>query len=655
MSRQGRKAGAVFKKIAYTAVISLFVAVALVAPSDLSLISSANAADMTKFNAGEIISDNNFYTHGVMSVAQIQTFLNTQGADCEKNGSIVCMKDFTLKTVAYPSEAGLCSAIAGGKTMTAAQYISTVSAACNISERVILVILQKEQGSITTTKPTDWMYRAAMGYACPDDGTCDKAESGFVHQVYKGARAFKVYKLYPDYYNWFKVGTNNNIQYSPEASCGTKKVLIKNSATAGLYFYTPFTPNAAALKTSHGLGDACSAYGNRNFYSYFAEWFGNPVGKVFAVTGEIKDRWEQMGAEASYLGWPTANQTCDARGCGQPFTGGAIFHVDALGKTFVNSGIIRKKYLEIGGRDNYIGYPTSDIACTTQLCEQSYDGGIIFYMKSDNLVFVNTESLPKISTKKPFKDLGGLVAVRKTAINWLFQHGVTIGSNPEGTKYSPKNPVNRGAMADFLFKFALQQKTTLAVPKITDISKLTVSRQHSIKWLASTKITLPTANKYQPANPVNRGAMAEFMYKLAGAPGALDTNPNSKNNHVDPKTVTQQEKQYKNDKKLMALKKTNPNRYYDILWLAKNGITKGVKKDGKLYYNPSDAVNRGAMAEFLQRLYEVIQKFPKPAPSPTPKPVPSSSPSPSIAPTPSFSPTTTPSPEPTESTTPESE
>jgi hypothetical protein len=158
-------------------------------------------------------------------------------------------------------------------------------------------------------------------------------------------------------------------------------------------------------------------------------------------------------------------------------------------------------------------------------------------------------------------------------------------------------------MAQFLYKLAGQTKTINSVPKIADIAKgINKDRQSAIKWLASKKITIPdTKNKYNPGNTVNRGAMAEFMYKLAGHPGTVDFGSDT-NDHVDPKIVAAQEKILKGDKKLVAFKKSNPNRYYDILWLAKMNIT--VPDNGK--YNPGNAVNRGAMAQFMHKLYYVM-------------------------------------------------
>ena len=89
----------------------------------------------------------------------------------------------------------------------------------------------------------------------------------------------------------------NNILYSPNAACGTKSVNIRNNATRVLYIYTPYTPNAAALANLYGLGDSCSAYGNRNFWDYYSDWFGSPTG--YEVLGDMGARWRAIGSGAS--------------------------------------------------------------------------------------------------------------------------------------------------------------------------------------------------------------------------------------------------------------------------------------------------------------------------------------------------------------------
>jgi hypothetical protein len=156
-------------------------------------------------------------------------------------------------------------------------------------------------------------------------------------------------------------------------------------------------------------------------------------------------------------------------------------------------------------------------------------------------------------------------------------------------------------MAEFLYKLDGAVEIVDSVPTISDISKLNASRKASIKWLASEGITIPSASKFNPSSAVNRGAMAEFMYKLAGHPGTT-TAGSAQNDHVSPSSVAAQDRALKNDNALQALKKSNPNRYYDVLWLYKMNIT--VPTDGK--YNPANAVNRGSMAQFMHKLYYLI-------------------------------------------------
>jgi hypothetical protein len=78
----------------------------------------------------------------------------------------------------------------------------------------------------------------------------------------------------PTWYTPYIVGTNF-IRYNPNAACGGTNVTIANRSTQALYNYTPYQPNQAALNAGYGNGDSCSAYGNRNFYLYFTDWFGS--------------------------------------------------------------------------------------------------------------------------------------------------------------------------------------------------------------------------------------------------------------------------------------------------------------------------------------------------------------------------------------------
>jgi len=240
---------------------------------------SAEAAVGSDFDPGFIISDGNFYDGNALTGAQIQSFLVQRGsASCT---GATCLKNVRISSAARPAD-GVCRAYAGGQQLRFADVLSRVSAACGINPKVLLVTLEKEQSLVTTsTDPTRARLDRALGYGCPDTAPCDPAFLGLDRQVYSAARQFKNYSVASDFFTWFPVGRAVSISYQANApQCGSSRVVIQNAATAALYYYTPYQPNAAALRNLYGSGDGCSAYGNRNFWRLFSDWFGSPVGDV---------------------------------------------------------------------------------------------------------------------------------------------------------------------------------------------------------------------------------------------------------------------------------------------------------------------------------------------------------------------------------------
>lgn len=259
---------------------------ALAPQSSAPTLDTASAADLSQFNPGMIISDAVFYNAGAMSAAQVQSFLVTKGASCNPSAGNTCLKDYTQATTTRSADA-YCAAYQGVADETAAQIIAKVAAACGINPQVLIVTLQKEQGLITsTTGKSAATYQKALGFGCPDTAPCDAQYYGFGNQVYLAARQFKVYAANPTRYA-HRAGMTNNVRFHPNSACGTSAVYIQNQATASLYNYTPYQPNAAALAAGYGTGDSCSSYGNRNFWNYFTDWFGavnqTPVGALDSV------------------------------------------------------------------------------------------------------------------------------------------------------------------------------------------------------------------------------------------------------------------------------------------------------------------------------------------------------------------------------------
>jgi LysM repeat protein len=228
------------------------------------------------FDPGNLISDAEFFKSGSMSVDQIQAFLNDKVPTCREG--YVCMKDYTEATFSR-DQTVLCQAYEGGANETAAQILFKVSSACGVSVEALLVLIQKEMSLVTHTWPSKWRFDKATGYACPDTAPCDTQFFGFYNQVYNAAKQFKRYANPPGtsrFFTWFPVGQTSPVRLHPNASCGTTPINIKNQATAGLYYYTPYTPNSPAMVNITSTGDGCSAYGNRNFWRIYNFWFKKP-------------------------------------------------------------------------------------------------------------------------------------------------------------------------------------------------------------------------------------------------------------------------------------------------------------------------------------------------------------------------------------------
>ncbi len=268
----------------------------------------AAAADLSQFNPGLIITDANFTDHASMSTADVQAFLDQRAPRCVPGADgTPCLRTATFDTTTRTPDDRCPGGYVGASGESAAQVITKVAQGCGISPRVLLVTLQKEQSLVTATGSQLYAsrYQKAMGFACPDTAPCDVRYYGFQNQLYQAAWQFRNYALNPGRYA-HRAGVVNNVRFHPRAECGSSPVLIQNQATAGLYNYTPYQPNAAALT---GSGDSCSSYGNRNFWNFYTDWFGrpdgrDPIGVVDSVTA--------TNAGVTVTGWtldPDSNES----------------------------------------------------------------------------------------------------------------------------------------------------------------------------------------------------------------------------------------------------------------------------------------------------------------------------------------------------------
>jgi hypothetical protein len=199
------------------------------------------------FTPEKLVEDYAFVFKGGMTAADIQSFLQEKGsalASFSEGGKSAAqiIFDYT-RGVQDPDGAG------------SGFWALDVS----LHPGVVLVTLQKETSLITSGNLNN--LDKAMGYGCPDGGSCNPQYSGFTNQVKYGA--WQLYRNYlcadpscSDYSN-YKVGQtmtfSNTQDYDVPAS---QQVTISNRATGSLYRYTPHVFN-----------------GNYNFWRLFRQWF----------------------------------------------------------------------------------------------------------------------------------------------------------------------------------------------------------------------------------------------------------------------------------------------------------------------------------------------------------------------------------------------
>jgi hypothetical protein len=254
------------------------------------------------FKADEIMSDAIMTSKNTMSSSQIQSFLSSKVKTCDTNGQQLSEyggpdlnKDGKVQRwewgkANYNQTTFPCLKDYVQNNKKASQIIYEVAQKYAINPQVLITLLQKEQGLITDTWPLNIQYRSATGYGCPDTAPCDSEYYGLTNQLDWAARMFRsIINQDPNWYSPYIKGSNPRIYWHPSAGnyvnsngvddsragCGYSSLAIKNWTTASFYSYTPYRPNQAALNAGYGSGDSCSAYGNRNFYSYFTDWFGS--------------------------------------------------------------------------------------------------------------------------------------------------------------------------------------------------------------------------------------------------------------------------------------------------------------------------------------------------------------------------------------------
>lgn len=273
---------------------------------------TVSAVSPNDWRAGRIIDDTVFMNKNSMSVSQIQQFLESKMPTCDTYGDVgggyrktyatnnpppfTCLRDYKEVPKSMPgnwipdSNYGRVDGTAPAGSKSAAELIWDAAQSYNINPKVLLVTLQKESGLVTDDWPLKRQLVYAMGANCPDSGpggsaNCDINYSGFSMQMRESAKLLRYYLDNMDQPWWDnkRPYQSNNIQYDVEIGCGSSSVYMESRATTALYVYTPYQPTQEALNAGYGSAEPCGAYGNRNFWLYYNDWFGSSLDRSFIL------------------------------------------------------------------------------------------------------------------------------------------------------------------------------------------------------------------------------------------------------------------------------------------------------------------------------------------------------------------------------------
>ena len=150
-----------------------------------------------------------------------------------------------------------------GQFKTAVQTFHEVAQRWLINPKYLLVLVQKEMSLLTDPTPKQSQYDWATGYGCPDGAGCDSRWQGFYKQVNSAAAQTRYY-----------MDNINEFNYQPNKIYNIDGVTVtpKNTATAGLYNYTPHI------------------HGNKLFWNLWNKYFGKkwPDGSLLRLAHDGK-------------------------------------------------------------------------------------------------------------------------------------------------------------------------------------------------------------------------------------------------------------------------------------------------------------------------------------------------------------------------------
>jgi hypothetical protein len=248
-----------------------------------------------EFNPENIISDTELLDYNSMNLTEIQNFLQQKNSylanyrTINSHGTL----DKTAAEIIYDAthQNYDCSGIDLGVSPTEADKKAKCKIISTVSPKLMLVLLQKEQGLIEKANPSQSSLDWATGYGCPDSIACNPYYKGFGKQINSASLQFLAYIKEQHRYAYKAGQTYEFTNPYGTISTATMTVTPQNKATAALYNYTPHVFN-----------------GNYNFFKLWKKYFPTmktfyPDSTILQADGEKIVWLIENGKKHQFMNW----------------------------------------------------------------------------------------------------------------------------------------------------------------------------------------------------------------------------------------------------------------------------------------------------------------------------------------------------------------
>ena len=315
---------------------------------------------------------------------------------------------------------------------------------------------------------------------------------------------------------------NGAILYSP----ATGAQLSPNGPVRTAWLNSGAEQGPLAYPTSGVVTGLVNGGTYQNYQNGAIIW-SQTTGAQLSPSGPVRTAWLNSGAEKGPLAYPTTGVVTGLVNGGtyQNYQNGAIIWSQATGAQLSPSGPIRTYWLNSGGEQGPLGYPTTGQICglTNGGCYQNFQNGAILYSPATGAQLspsgpIRTAWLNSGAEKGPlaYPTTGVVTGLVNGGTYQNYQNGAIIWSEVTGAQLSPNGPVRSAWLNSGAEKGPLAYPTTGVVTGLVNGGTYQNYQNGAIIWSQATGAQLSPNGPIRTAWLNSGGEQGPLGYPTTG-------------------------------------------------------------------------------------------------------------------------------------------